>query len=384
MKCFGRTAFIAALALPMLFSGCNSSTSSSTTTSSSYVFLQAPELSSNTQLALSGNVMAQRKMIQDLRKNVKRAVLMTKARRALLKAGIVQNVAGVSVSEIDLYLVKASSSSPVKLNTNSSITFTGASLSPDGTEVAYTALDSSQTSQLYIASVNNFSQPTQLTSGSTYDYAYPVFSPDGQTISTTVATVTSNSGTLGIALIPATGGQKTLLNLGTSAGLAGAAVFTPDGAHLVFSAAPTTALQQPAFVAIFECNLDGSSVKQLSNPSDSAYYDLLPSVSADGSTIVFTRALQSNNSLQVSANIVSIPITGETSSTAAKQLTKDNLSIGGRFIGSASGSKIVYTDVNLNTSGASPSFAGTALYEMNSDGSNPQQVTNVTGGGVLP
>jgi Tol biopolymer transport system component len=391
MKSYALSAVMAAaMAASLLFSGCNSSSSSSSTTtpppqtSPAYVYLQAPQVSLNTQLALAGNLKAQRRLIAELRKKVQRILLTAKVDRALLKAGIAPAATPISSSGIDLYFVAAGSSSPVKLNTNSTIIFTGVALSPDGTEVAYTALDASQTSQLYLASVTNFSQATQLTSGSTYDYAYPVFSPDGKTIATTVATVTHTSGTLGLATIPVAGGQPTILTLGSSVGFAGAAVFTADSAHLIFSASPTTALDQPAYIAIYECNLDGSGVKQLSNPSDAADYDLLPSVSADGSTIVFTRLVQSSSALKVSANIVSIPLAGETASTAATPLTTDNMSIWGAFVGSASNSRILYTDVNVTTTGSTPTFVAATLYEMNNDGSNRQEVASLTGGAVFP
>ena len=389
MKPSAQTIAIAsALAASMLLSGCNSSKSTTTTTppasSPAYVYLQAPQISANLQMALAGNLAAQRRVILGLRKKVQRAMLLSKARRALRRAGIALPAStGSSTPEIDLYLVKAGSSSAEKLDT-SAIFFTGAALSPDGTQIAYTALDASQISQLYVAPVANFSQATQLTSGSTNNYAYPVFSPDGKTIATTVAAGNLNSPSLGIALVPAAGGEPTTLDLGDSAGLSGAAVFTPDGAHLIFSASPTTAAQQPAYVAIYECNLDGSGVKQLSNPNDNTDYDLLPSVSADGNTVIFTRLTPSTSGLPVAANIESIPISGETTSAAAKALTTDNLSLGGTFIGSTSNSHILYVDIKVDTSNSTTSFEGAALYEMNPDGSSPQQVVSVSGGGVFP
>ena len=348
------------------------------------MYLQAPQVSLNTKLALAGDVKALRSLIAELRKKVRRTLLTAKVERALSKADIAPAATPIASSGIDLYFVAAGSSSPVKLNTDSIIIFTGVALSPDGTEVAYTALDASQTSQLYLAPVSNFSQATQLTSGTAYDYAYPVFSPDGKTIATTVATVSHTSGTLGLATIPVAGGQPAILNLGTSVGLAGAAVFTADSAHLVFSASPSSALEQPAYVAIYECNLDGSGVKQLSNPSDSADYDLLPSVSASGSTIVFTRLVQSSSALKVSANIVSIPLTGETASQAATPLTTENTSLWGSFVGSTTNSRILYTDLNVTTGGSTPALAAATLYEMNNDGSNRQQVASLTGGAVFP
>lgn len=389
MKPSAQTIAIAsALAASMLLSGCNSSKSTTTTTppasSPAYVYLQAPQISANLQMALAGNLAAQRRVILGLRKKVQRAMLLSKARRALRRAGIALPAStGSSTPEIDLYLVKAGSSSAEKLDT-SAILFTGAALSPDGTQIAYTALDASQISQLYVAPVANFSQATQLTSGSTNNYAYPVFSPDGKTIATTVAAGNLNSPSLGIALVPAAGGEPTTLDLSDSAGLSGAAVFTPDGAHLIFSASPTTAAQQPAYVAIYECNLDGSGVKQLSNPNDNTDYDLLPSVSADGNTVIFTRLTPSTSGLPVAANIESIPISGETTSAAAKALTTDNLSLGGTFIGSTSNSHILYVDIKVDTSNSTTSFEGAALYEMNPDGSSPQQVVSVSGGGVFP
>lgn len=390
MRSYARSAVMAAAAASLLLSGCNSSSSSSSTNTNSppaspaYVYLQAPQVSLNTQLALAGNLKAQGKLIAELKKKVRRTLLTAKVERALSRAGIAPAASPISSTGIDLYFVAAGTSSPVKLNTNGGIIFTGVALSPDGTQVAYTALDASQTSQLYLAPVTNFSQATQLTSGSTYDYAYPVFSRDGKNIATTVATVTSSSGTLGLATIPVAGGQPTLLNLGTAVGYAGAAVFTADGAHLVFSASPTTAMEQPAYVAIYECNLDGSGVKQLSNPSDAADYDLLPSVSPDGNTIVFTRLVQTNSALKVSANIVSIPLTGETASTAATPLTTDDMSAWGSFVGSTSNSRILYTVLNISTAGSTPTFVAATLYEMNSDGSNRQQVASLTGGAVFP
>lgn len=378
----------AALAASLLLAGCNSSKSSTMSTAPvttpAYVYLQAPQISPNLQMALAGNLAAQRRVILEMRKKVQRALLLSKARKALRRAGIALPASsGSSTPEIDLYLVKAGATSAEKLNA-SSMVFTGAALSPDGTEIAYTALDANETSQLYVAPVANFSQATQLTTGTTNDYAYPVFSPDGKTIATTVAGGTTGSITLGIALVPTAGGQPTALNLGDAAGLAGTAVFTPDGTHLIFSASPTTALQQPAYIAIYECNLDGSGVKQLSNPSDATDYDLLPSVSSDGNTVVFTRLTPSTSGLPVSANIESIPITGETTSAAAKALTTDNLSLGGTFVGSAASSRILYVDIKVNTGSGATSFEGAALYEMNPDGSNPQQVVSVSGGGVFP
>jgi Tol biopolymer transport system component len=346
--------------------------------------MQAPQISLNAQLALAGNLKAQRTLIAELRKKVQRNLLSAKVKRALSKAGIAPAATPISSSGIDLYFVAAGSSSPVKLNTNSSIIFTGVALSPDGTEIAYTALDASQTSQLYLASVTDFSLATQLTTGSTYDYAYPVFSPDGKNLAATVATVTYNSGTLGLATIPVAGGQPTVLNLGRYVGLAGAEVFTADSAHLVFSASPSTALELPAYVAIYECNLDGSGVKQLSNPGGEADYDLLPSVSADGSTIVFTRLVQSSSALKVSANIFTISLTGETASKAATPLTTDNMSIWGSFVGSTSNSRILYTDLNVTTTGSTPAFVAATLYQMNNDGSNRQQVASLTGGAAFP
>jgi Tol biopolymer transport system component len=377
-----------ALAASMLLSGCNSSHSTTITpppaSSPAYVYLQAPQISVSLQMALAGNLAAQRSVILELRQKVQRAMLLSKARRALQRAGIALPAStGSSTPQIDLYLVKAGSSSAVKLDT-STIIFTGAALSPDGTQIAYTALDASQMSQLYVAPVANFSQATQLTSGSTNNYAYPVFSPDGKTIATTVAAGNLYSPSLGIALVPAAGGQPTMLDLGNSAGFSGAAVFTPDGSHLIFSASPTTAVQQPAYVAIYECNLDGSGVKQLSNPSDNADYDFLPSVSADGNTIIFTRLAPSASGLPVTANIESMPITGETPSAPAKPLTTDNLSLGGTFIGSTSNSHILYVDIKVTGSSSTPSFEGAALYEMNPDGSDPQPVISVSGGAIFP
>jgi len=88
----------------------------------------------------------------------------------------------VSAGFHDIYMGHTGSTSITKLSSASG-DYNAIILSRDGTMVAFTA-DDAETgySQVFVASVNDVNNPTQLTTGSGFEYFLPTFSPDGTTI----------------------------------------------------------------------------------------------------------------------------------------------------------------------------------------------------------
>jgi hypothetical protein len=202
----------------------------------------------------------------------------------------------------DVYLGRTGSQAATKLNTDSA-DYNGAILSRDGTMVAFTAWDTNGYSQVFVASVDDFNNPTQLTSGTEADYYLPTWSADGATIATSAV-----NGIVEFALIDVATMEITTV---TPVGFDGAFSpnITPDNQHLVFAGLAF----EDGNPAIWMTDIDGTNPVKLTNLDDTTF-DYAPSLSEDGMTIAFVRSTEGDD-------IFSVPIEGESESVPATQLT---------------------------------------------------------------
>jgi Tol biopolymer transport system component len=232
--------------------------------------------------------------------------LVGHAHTARLRASV---AADIAVGTNDVYKGNAGSTSITKLNSASGA-YMNVRLSPDGKSVGFTAYDSNGYLQVFIASVNNFDNPTQLTTGTTYDYFGLSFTPDGKFIVVTTYDTTDGD----IDTFTAINLADDTLETVTPPGFAYVWYpwVTPDNLHIVFEGLPLTGFSN---AGIYMCDADGSNPVRLTNLDD-LVWDWAPSLTRDGKTIAFIREEDTGD------YVYSVPIEGE-DGVSATQLTDD-------------------------------------------------------------
>ena len=150
----------------------------------------------------------------------------------------------IATGTVDAYVMDVATAGITKINSQSGA-YHGVQLSPDGTKVVFTADDSAGYSQVFIAALGNFDNPIQLTSNETVDHFLATFSPDGNTITSSVFNALADPGYLwAISTLPAAGGAETMIaNPAILEAMASA--FTPDGKKIVFADQPWHLYRQP-------------------------------------------------------------------------------------------------------------------------------------------
>jgi Tol biopolymer transport system component len=265
----------------------------------------------------------------------------------------------IATGTVDAYVIDTSTGAIAKLNSQSG-QYNGIQLSPDGTKVLFTASDSAEYSQIFLADIGNFNNPTQLTSNDTEDHFVATFSPDGNTITSSVFNALADKYPWAISTLPAAGGAETVItNPSTLEALTSA--FTPDGKKIIFANTGRAA-------GLYIANLDGSGLTPLTNlnanPDEEDQY---PSVSPDGTKVAFMRGLFNASDDSWTYNIYIVGIGGESTANPATQLTTDGHSWGSMYVGDS----IVFLSPknNLETTNTDD------IYRMNPDGSNLVQLT---------
>jgi Tol biopolymer transport system component len=220
---------------------------------------------------------------------------------ARLRASV---AADIAAGTMDVYKGNSRSTSITRLNSVSG-DYNSVRLCPDGKTVAFTAWDSNGWSQVYVADVHDFDNPTQLTTGTSVDYYDVNCTPD----STGVLADAYGDGQAFAWVDIATQDVGYLLPPGFDN--AWFPNLTPDMNSIVFEGYPTGGTTP----AIYMTDIDGNNPVQLTN-LDSTYWDWSPSLSRDGKTIAFNRE---DGEIW---NIYSVPIEGE-DVVPATQLTDD-------------------------------------------------------------
>jgi len=174
--------------------------------------------------------------------------------------------------------------------------FTYVRLSPDGTKIVFSYLDSSNVSQVGLINADG-SGRTNLTLPPQQNYPqYPQFTPDGTKI-----IYQSLNGSLDIVTVSLDGSNPTYLTHG--GGNHFWPTVSPDGQLIAL-------VTDPAY-SLATMNSDGSGLKVIGNGQDARY----PAFSSDSKTIFFN-----NSTSQAGEYIYSISVDG----TNLKQLTQSN------------------------------------------------------------
>ncbi|MGA7411081.1 MAG: protein kinase [Bryobacteraceae bacterium] len=159
------------------------------------------------------------------------------------------------------------------------------SFSPDGNQITYSWNGEKQDiSHVYVKLISP-GPPRKLTNNAAHDF-WPAWSPDGQTIA---FMRDFGSGTYGIYLIPALGGQETKLwdvFLPESLFLRGPFLaWLPDSKWLVY----TNRDAPDHTTRLFMLNVDTRESRRVTAPPEGTIGDSKPAVSPDGSRLVFSR-----------------------------------------------------------------------------------------------
>ncbi len=265
----------------------------------------------------------------------------------------VSSTVNIATGTTDAYLVNASTGTQTKLNSLSG-EYNDISLSLDGTHVVFTANDSAGYSQIFVAAVDNFGSPTQLTSDDTKDHLNARFSLDGVAILSTV----DDNGALSLSMIATAGATESIIN---PPGLAKcwSPSLTLDGTRLVFEGQVNDNVNS----AIYSININGAGLTQLTNPSGS-YWDWRVSLSPDGTKMLFTRHLGVGGA----NNVYVVGIGGESATTTATQLTTDGHSWDSIYLTNY----IVFVSSKDNQA----TTGNNNIYGMDVDGSNIVRLTN--------
>ncbi len=218
-------------------------------------------------------------------------------------------------------------------------------LGPDGKKGVATAVDSNGWVQVYYVDLTNTADPTvkQLTTDSEDHYSAQI-SWDGSKV---VFNVDSTSWQLKI--MSTSGGTETLIPTSFEPSYP---TFTPSGQIV---------LENDDSDTIVVMNADGSGVKELTGGTTDTVaggaYDWSPSVSPDGTTVVFERDADTGD------YICSVPIGGGT----VKQLTTTGYNYDPMFVNN----KIIYIS-------GSEGLSSIEVFSMNLDGTNQKQLTTNT------
>ena len=247
----------------------------------------------------------------------------------------------IASGSLNMYVMDLNVGTPTKLNPTP-LEFENVQLSADGTKLVFTAFDSSSKYiQVYVAD-SKLQTITQITTDASYHVSAAI-SADG-----TKVVYDNDDGTL--YTIPATGGTATAIPNTSSIDCWGP-VFTPDGKKIVFTGYASKSY-------IYSINVDGTGLTQLSKGTS---WDGYPSVSADGTKIVFERDTSETEDVAV------MSITGESTSSPATMLT----TTGNNWAPIYVGNKIAFLSWRNNNN-------SDTIYSMNADGSNPVRLTDPT------
>jgi Tol biopolymer transport system component len=259
------------------------------------------------------------------------------------RTGVRAASVSIGAGSLNLYVMDLTVGTPTKLNPTPQ-EFENVQLSADGTKLVFTAFDAANPSyiQVYVAD-SKLQTITQLTSDASYHVSAAI-SADGTKI-----VYDNDDGTL--YTIPVTGGTPTTIP-NTSSVDAWGPVFTPDGKKVVFTGDVTGSY-------IYSINVDGTGLTQLSKGTE---WDGYPSVSADGTKIVFERDNSSEGE-----DIAVMSIGGETTSSPVTMLT----TTGNNWAPIYAGNKIVFLSWRNNNN-------YDTIYSMNADGTNPVRLTDPT------
>jgi len=237
--------------------------------------------------------------------------------------------------------------------------FWGVDISPDGSTLAFTARDTSGNIQLYLMNIGG-GNIVQVTTGQEWPEA-PRFSSDGSLV--LYDRWDYNIGNAQLFEVPVSGSPEVEI---TSSDLAALYTYgpslTPDGSRIVF----TGFADAPS---IYIVNVDGTQLTQLTNGDWATAMDSFPTVSPDGSYVVFARINWSNMppcdfTYTCGWNLYQVGITGELVGPAASPLTSDNVSGEPRFL-----------DGDILFLG-SPDSASSQIVKMNPDGTGRTQITD--------
>jgi Tol biopolymer transport system component len=218
--------------------------------------------------------------------------------------------------------------------------FGAVQLSLDGEMGVGTAVDENGYLQIYVANMANPKnlKVVQLTTDAE-NHHVPQLSPDNKTVLFFKYDYTS--GNYQAYTIKASGGAETLIS--TPSVDVVTPTYTPDGKKIVF--------EEEGNDTIDIMNADGSDIKVLTN-GQGTYYDELPSVSADGKTIAFSRW---GNNEGGGEDIYKVSIDG----TNLRQLTTTGNAWDPLFVNN----KIAYVSAG-------------DIYSMNVDGTSQKNLTN--------
>jgi TolB protein len=215
-----------------------------------------------------------------------------------------------------------------------------ATLSPNGTKIAYRDSSGAGEADVFVMNPNG-SGPVDLTNYPGYD-AHPAWSPNGKKIAFT----SNRSGTDQIYLMSATGNNVHPVKL--SGLVQDNAVFTPDGKRIIFGGGNGD---------LYRMDVDGSHRRRL---TDGPAYDEYPDISPNGSRIVFDRTINMGDSKVFKARV---------DGTHAKRLTSAPGSSFEPWF-SPSGKKVVFS-----SNRDSPNYEA---FVMKADGSKQHRVTSTT------
>ena len=229
--------------------------------------------------------------------------------------------------------------------------FYSVQLSLDGKKGVVSAEDENGYLQIFVANMANLQNgnPLQLTTDAT-DHYVPQLSPDDNT----VVFVKYDSAGIGRAYtVPAGGGTQTMISTPDTIDV-WTPSYTPDGKKIVY--------EDDNLDCINMMNLDGTGMTTLTNAGGTEYFDEFPSVSPDGTKLVFSRygkATPTTSEDVYIANIDGSNVTQLTNSGTAGEAWDP------MFVNN----KIVFVYYSFATS-------DNDIYNMNFDGSAAKDLTN--------
>jgi Tol biopolymer transport system component len=219
--------------------------------------------------------------------------------------------------------------------------FTYLRLSPDGTKIVFSYLDSSNVDQIGLINADG-SARTNLTLPPSQNYAhYPQFTPDGTKI-----IYQSLNGYLDIFTVNLDGSNPT--NLTNGGGNHFWPTVSPDGKLIALT------VDIPAAYSLATMNIDGSGLKVIQSGPDARY----PAFSSDGTKIFFNNTTTSSGEFIYSVNV---------DGTNLKQLTQSNYDYCPLVLGK---------NVLFDSSASSSFLDGYQVFEMAEDGSGVTQLTH--------
>ena len=285
--------FAADIAIALLLSGCGSDSNTN-----KFAYLQDNSTSVTTSLhhlAKQGSREAQTRLT---------------GRNRVARSRVKSAAVDIATGTVDAYMMDAATGTATKLN-SASAAYDSIALSHNGKKVVFTAYDSNDSCQVYVADVANSDSPTQLTRSTNVDHHSISISPDGTLIATTIDGAT-------LSIIKIEDDTETIL---TPSDLVHAWVpsLSPDNSTIVFEGY-TDAI--PYAAGIYSMKVDGTALTRLTNAAGT-YWDWDSSLSPDGKEISFIR----ENMDSGAADVYVVKIAGESGSSTATALTTDGYSL---------------------------------------------------------